>query len=192
MKYVFVDVDHTLFHSAWRDHMSPTANRDSDGTREIDWTAYSLAASHDEFVEEMRPLLEGLHRHHDLVILTAIHERFRGLLRQRLEDAKVLHRFASILMRQEEDDGVPSAMLKPAMAAAYIKGATGGVIRDHVAFVLDDRPDVCEAFRALGVTCLQPHVVERQRGANWSFCRECTNHDMCRSRGTCDISGADL
>lgn len=196
MKYVFVDADHTLFHSAWRDHMSPVpGDLSGAGTTEDAWDAYTLAGSHDDPVPEVVQLVQDLyHMRYVMVVLTAVNERFRGLLNQRLLDAKIFHCFdqnTSILMRPVEFAGVPSAILKPGMIIDYMTKAGRLPVRDHVAFVLDDRADVAEAIKALGVTVLQVHAVERNDESK-IFCKECRGRRWCRDNNSCLIRGGDL
>lgn len=162
MRYIFVDLDHTLFHSSWRDHLSPTKGLDSTGTEEHDWDKYSEAGRDDPHVPEMVALLQWLYNSgYRMVVLTAINDKYRELVSQRLIRARVIHIFDAVLMRPV-DDRSPSPILKPALAIAYlkVKERTGG-LREHAAFVVEDRADVVEAFKALGVSCLQAHVVQR-------------------------------
>jgi phosphoglycolate phosphatase-like HAD superfamily hydrolase len=160
VKYVFVDVDHTIFHSAWRDHMAPGDLSGNDP--EATWEKYTLAGSHDEPVPEIVSLIDHLHSAgYRLVVLTAIGERFRGLLNQRLLDAGLYDMFEAVLMRPEEYDGMPSALLKPGMMIDYLKKKGALPAWDHVAFMIEDRADVVEGIKALGVTCLQVHAVEK-------------------------------
>lgn len=165
MRYIFVDLDHTLFHSAWRDDLAPNKMLDTLGSREDQWDAYTAAGSRDKPVREMVDLLKALWASgYKLVVLTAINEKYLALVKQRLGEAG-LHPgwFYSMLMRPV-DDRTPSAMLKPLMASAFIKMMEcneDAALRDHVAFVIEDRPDVVAAFAALGVSCLQAHVVPR-------------------------------
>lgn len=165
MRYIFVDLDHTLFHSTWRDHLAPTVNLDTAMTAEEQWNAYTAAGARDKPVREMVDLLKALWvSGYKLVVLTAINEKYVALVKRRLSEAG-LHPgwFYSMLMRPV-DDRTPSAMLKPVMASAFIKMMEcneDAALRDHVAFVIEDRPDVVAAFAALGVSCLQAHVVAR-------------------------------
>lgn len=164
MRYIFVDLDHTLFHSAWRDALAPNSSLDTLGSREDQWAAYSVAGSRDKPVVEMVAILKAMWASgFKMVVLTAINEKYKDLVEQRLADAFLpVNWFYSVLMRPL-DDRTPSAILKPAMASAFVKTIHGekAELRVHAAFVIEDRPDVIESFKALGVSCLQAHVVPR-------------------------------
>jgi phosphoglycolate phosphatase-like HAD superfamily hydrolase len=159
MRYVFVDVDHTIFHSAWRDHMAPGSLSGNDP--DANWDSYTIAGSHDLPVPEILRLIETLHdAEYRLVVLTAVGERYRGLLNQRLLDVGLLGVFEAVLMRPDDYDGMPSALLKPGMMIDFFHKKQQRP-RDEVLFYLEDRADVVEGIKALGVTCLQVHAVKR-------------------------------
>jgi hypothetical protein len=157
MKYVFVDIDHTLSHAAWRDHMAPRPDLDGDG----DWDSYTMASSHDEPVREIVDLVLYLAARYIIVLITSRSDRHRALTNQWLLDAGLFGQFEALLMRPEDYDGMPSAILKPGMIIDYLKKSAQLPVRGSVAFVLEDRPDVVEAIKTLGVTCLQVHAVPR-------------------------------
>lgn len=139
--YVLCDIDHTLSDASWRDPMLEGAERWSG------WDAYHSQSVHDDQIEEMIHLVNGLAvMGLYVVVMTARPSKFY----QMTMDWLLRHRVTvdELLMRQDEDFR-PSPEIKIGLARERFSNL------DEIAIVIDDREDVCEIFRAAGVTTLQ-------------------------------------
>lgn len=135
---VLIDLDHTLS-AAWpRDHMIGSSS----------WDDYHNAAPNDEPIHDMVQLINTLGKdNYDIVAITARPEKFRRITM----DWCLKHGICidELLMRADEEFR-PSPEMKLDLANARFPD-----IKSEVAFVIEDRDDVCAAFRELGVTVLQ-------------------------------------
>ena len=137
--YVLVDIDHTLSNAWWRDSLIG------------DWDAYHAVSGQDNPLQDVITMVNALHRcGRSIIGLTARPEKWRQLTMEWL----VKH-FVSMdeLLMRSDDDFRPAPEVKVALALERFKDESN--LRNQVALVLDDREDVIEAFRALGVTALQ-------------------------------------
>ncbi len=164
IKFVVVDMDHTLADSEWRDHMIAHIP-DGGGKRPEDFIEYNKLSSQDRPCEDVcwlvRMLKADLRTH--MIVVTARPEMNEGITRQWLDKYEVP--FDKLIMRPDEEF-CPSPLFKTAAVIEYIKKVSpveeGHPVRDHVTLVLDDRPDVIEAFSALGATTLQVRQGRRE------------------------------
>lgn len=149
MKIIVVDLDGTLCDSAHRDHLA----------RAKEWDAFHAAAKDDEPRPDVAFLLSILARRSILdeillVACTGRNEKYRQTTLEWLikHDLAV---FDEILMRPD-GDWRPDVEIKPAMLKGFIasldplEGDT-----PHVAFILEDRDKVVEAWRNLGYATWQ-------------------------------------
>jgi len=137
---VLVDIDHTVSNAFHRDHMIDAAT----------WDEYHAASINDEPVTDIVDMLRSLSRGYELVGITARPEKWRGLTFAWLIKHKVP--LDIVLMRPDDNyDMAPS--LKVFLASVISRR-----LKDDIAFVMDDRPDVCEAFAREGITCLQVYA----------------------------------
>lgn len=130
------DVDHTISDSRWRDHLLG------------DWPAYYERQMEDRPVRSVIRMVNSMSLMGDRVIhLTARTEIYR---RETL-DWMLLHRVMTdgLIMRPCEDFS-PSADLKIRLAMENF-----GERLEGVGLIIDDREDVLERFRAIGVETLQ-------------------------------------
>jgi hypothetical protein len=131
---VICDLDHTISDARWRDHLVGQ------------WNEFYLAGQHDAPVVPMIRMVNSLSLLGSKVIhLTGRPEQWRGLTLSWMAKHKVLS--DGILMRPQNDFR-PQKELKPAL------------VKDQswfheVGLVIDDREDVLEAFRVLGVHTLR-------------------------------------
>lgn len=133
---VLCDLDHTLSDAAWRDPLI-----------ERGWDEYNAAAEADQPVGEIRDLVNTLYfRGYRIIMLTARDEKWRGMTQRWLEDKTI--RYSELVMRPSGNP-TPAAVLKVDLARKYLP---------KVAFVLEDREDICAAFTNSGVTVLQTRV----------------------------------
>jgi hypothetical protein len=84
-----------------------------------------------------------------IVGITARPEKWRALSMKTLIKHNVS--MDELLMRPDEAFH-PAPEIKVLLAQKRFPGTT---LQDEVAFLLEDREDVCEAFHALGITTLQ-------------------------------------
>ncbi len=139
MKTVLVDLDHTISDALWRDEM--ILNGDS-------WDDYHAASFFDKPIPEMASLVRALRwTGYELIAITSRPQKWHKLTLQWL--AKYNIPIDEILMRPP-DDFRPSPELKLGMIKKYY-------LKD-IAFIIEDREDVCQAFREAGVTALQCHA----------------------------------
>lgn len=140
-RIVLVDIDHTLRNAFPRDHMIGVST----------WDEYHLAAKGEEPLHDLVNLVNSLILcGYTVVGITAIPAKWRQLTMEWLISRSVL--ICDILMRPNEGYE-PSPELKVKLA----KERFGENLQDKIAFILEDRNDVCLAFRDLGVTALQVH-----------------------------------
>jgi len=140
MKAVLCDIDNTLSLASWRNQYKG------------DWDTYHKLSTDDEPVSEIIEAVNALAAAGiAVIIITARPERWRGITIEWLSH----HRVAGdgLLMRPD-DDWRPSPIVKMELAVSHF----GPDLADHVSLVIDDRDDVLEAFRALGITCIQSWV----------------------------------
>jgi len=138
---VLCDIDHTISDAAWRDTMLEGADRWAG------WDAYHLESSKDRPIVSMVGLINSLFRsRHYIAMFTSRPEKHRQLTNDWLvSNAVSVH---EVLMRPDEAFH-PAAELKMKLSRERFS------IEDEVLMVIDDRDDVCAAFRAIGVTTLQ-------------------------------------
>lgn len=142
---ILVDVDHTISDARWRDSMLEGADRWSG------WDAYHEASRDDPPVAPIVALVSAMRcQGYRVVGFTSRPEKWRGLTMKWI--VKNLVGLDDLLMRPD-DSFRPAVELKMELAREAF-----GEKLDKVAFVVDDREDVCAAFLAVGVTSLQVMV----------------------------------
>jgi phosphoglycolate phosphatase-like HAD superfamily hydrolase len=142
---VLFDLDHTLMDASRRDHMIPEAMHTGR------WDAYHASSAEDEMALDAVELLEAMHyAGYNIIGLTARPEKWRTISEERLKKANIWHLFDDLLMRPD-DEYRPSAQLKIELAERRF----GSEISESVLFIIDDHPEVCDAFQKAGVTALQ-------------------------------------
>lgn len=150
IRFVVVDMDHTLCESHWRDHLVEGVEKTYENFIEYNRLAKDDLPNHD--VAWLVRTLKNDEATH-IVIATARPEDNRAITAHWLREHGIP--YDGLLMR-EVDDPSPSPIFKAASVIDYVNKKLGVVkIKDFVAMVIDDRPDVLEAFRGLGVTTMQ-------------------------------------
>lgn len=140
-RIVLCDIDHTLRNAFPRDAMIGVAT----------WDEYHLAAKGEEPLHDMVNMVNALVlTGYTVVGVTAIPAKWRQMTVAWLADHKI--NICDILMRPN-DGFEPAPEIKTRLAIERF----GEDLHEKIAFVLDDRDDVCMAFRDLGVTALQVH-----------------------------------
>ena len=140
--HILVDIDHTVSNSFWRDDMIGG---------EGGWDAYHAASAQDEPIHDMVAMVNAMYGSGKTIIgITARPEKWRLLTMEWL--VKVYVSMDEILMRPD-DAYHPAPEIKVALALERFDNESN--LKDQVALVIDDREDVIEAFRALGVTAIQ-------------------------------------
>lgn len=140
-RIVLCDIDHVLRNAFGRDGMIGVES----------WDTYHTAAKGEAPLHDIVNLVNALVlTGYTVVGLTAIPAKWRQLTLEWLAENKA--NICDILMRPDEAYH-PSSELKVKLA----KERFGEDLHNKIAFVLEDRDDVCMAFRDLGVTVLQVH-----------------------------------
>lgn len=140
---ILLDIDHTIADAFWRDPMIGGS-----------WDEYHSASASDKPISDVVDMVVALGSSGFTIIgLTARPEKWRKLTMEWLISHQVP--MDELLMR-DASDFRPSREMKPALALARFGGHYG--LTNTVAFIIDDREDVCAAFRGLGVTALQTYA----------------------------------
>lgn len=136
--HALVDLDHTLFDAFHRDGMIGVTS----------WDEYHAASVQDSVLPDIAYLINALHNFgYTIVGLTARPEKWRNLSMQKLTEFGVA--MDELLMRPD-DAFQPAPEIKMKLACERF-----GEDLSEVALVIDDREDVCAAFRAANITVLQ-------------------------------------
>lgn len=136
---ILVDIDHTISNAFWRDTMIGI------GT----WDEYHAASENDQPLEAVVGLIRRLHGHYNIIGFTARPEKWRQLTMKWC----IKHQIPldELLMRANSNYE-PAPIIKRALIEKRF-----GKEHDEIAFVLEDREDVCEMLKGLGVAVLQVH-----------------------------------
>lgn len=139
---VLVDIDHTLS-AAW--------HRDSMIGGEGGWDAYHSASPADEPIHDVMMMINALHSQGWTIIgLTARPEKWRRLTMDWLVNHFI--KMDELLMRPDEAFH-PAPEIKVQLVLEHF--GSQEAMQSKVAFLIEDREDVCEAFHQLGITTLQ-------------------------------------
>lgn len=148
MKTIVIDLDGTLCDSAHRDHHA----------RNGDWDQFHALLTEDKPHPDVLHLMDLLFNAPDEVELigcTGRNERYRiATERWLLEHGALLD---CVLMRPDHDFR-PDHELKIEMIEAWHEQTSGDdpwPVQDRVAFILEDREKVVEAWRNAGFNCWQ-------------------------------------
>lgn len=137
------DIDHVVANSFWRDVMIG-----GDGG----WDTYYRAAADDAPVPVVVELVRALRlSRYNVFGLTARPERWRQLTVEWLmkHDCPL----EDVLMRPDDD-----YRSSPLVKLDLVRVTWPDDYKERVAFLVEDRDDVCAVFRAEGIICLQCHV----------------------------------
>jgi FMN phosphatase YigB (HAD superfamily) len=148
MKIIVVDLDGTLCDSAHRDHLAQAK----------EWDRFHEAAKDDQPREDvaffLRMTVGRMTDEFMVIACTGRNERYRQATLRWLID-KDLAVFDAILMRPD-GDWRPDVEMKPVLLHEFMSSldVSKGVF-PKVAFILEDRDKVVEAWRNLGYKCWQ-------------------------------------
>lgn len=146
---ILIDIDHTISDAFWRDDLIKRS-RDSG-----DWEEYHSRGKEDKPLQDMIDIIELLRLgacHHDVEIeLWAISARPSKWMKQ-TSNWFMQHRVLvdQILMRPE-DAFKPAPQIKMDLCKEH------GIL-DRILCIFDDREDVIEAFKGIGVTAFHVHA----------------------------------
>jgi hypothetical protein len=150
---VVVDLDHTIADSFWRDPLMVMGQ----------WDTYYTESVKDEPFGWMLDLLHGYRDlGYKIVCVTGRPERWRQLTVNWMYRNGVA--VDDLLMRRD-DDHRPQAEVKPDLVEEYFEDLSS------VAFAIEDREDVCAAYRRMGLNVLKVYArretsdKERERAA---------------------------
>lgn len=138
--YILVDIDHTISNAFHRDHLIGG---------EGGWDKYHSESINDGPIDDMVDMIRALwFQGYAIVGMTARPAKWRAITMAQM--IKFNCPMDELLMR-------PDTAFHPApeIKVALAKERFGEKIKDRVAFIIDDREDVCAAFRELGITALQ-------------------------------------
>ena len=136
---ILVDIDHTLSAAWCRDPMIGG---------EGGWDAYHAASKDDQPIHDVMAIVNTLQEAEWLIVgITARPEKWRNVTNQWLLKHGI---FLDELLMRPDDAFHPAPEIKVQLALERFSD-----IKNQVAFLLEDREDVCEAFHALGITTLQ-------------------------------------
>lgn len=140
---ILIDIDHTLSDAAWRDNLIGGPGG---------WDEYHTQSNHDTPCDDIASLI-GLLRSSEnvglnIIGITARPEKWRVLTNTWLTRHDI--GLDELLMR-------PDAAFHPAPEIKLQLARTrfGDKFAERILCIIDDRDDVCAAFRAAGVTALQ-------------------------------------
>ncbi len=143
---VLVDIDHVLSAAWHRDHMIGVES----------WDAYHSASKDDEPIHDVMALVNTLSQAGSLlndewyiVGLTARPEKWRNVTNQWLVKHGI---FLDELLMRPDEAFHPAPEIKVQLVQERFPDSK---LKDEIAFLLEDREDVCEAFHQLGITTLQ-------------------------------------
>jgi len=139
MKYILVDIDHTLSDAFWRDTMIGIST----------WDEYHAASAKDAPLHDVVELIRKLHLRYHIIGFTARPEKFRQLTMKWCLNNKVP--LDELLMRPQEAFE-PAPKIKKALIEKRF-----GENLSEIALVLEDREDVCETLKGMSLTVLQVH-----------------------------------
>lgn len=137
---IVIDIDNTLADATWREGL----------IQEEGWDAFHAAGKDDQPIKAMAKLMDalcGATQITEIVALTARPNKYRAQTIQWLVSNNI---YVDDVVMRPDDDYSPSKELKIKLAKEYFKDCW-----DQVGLVIDDHEEVCAAFRAEGITCLQ-------------------------------------
>lgn len=148
MKTIVIDLDGTLCDSAHRDHHA----------RNGDWDQFHSLCSQDEPHSDVLWLLRALssltaEEEVELVGCTGRNEAWRGATEKWLMKHGVP--LDDLIMRPDHDFRSDHELKIEMLEAWHYERGSEGRPQDRVAFVLDDRDKVVEAWRDAGYNCWQ-------------------------------------
>ncbi len=141
---ILIDIDHVISDAAWRDHMIDNTRTSND-----EWDEYHHSGRHDKPHNEIVELLRQLtiNRKYFIVGLTSRPERWR---KQTMEWMLKFNVPMDDLLMRPDKSYEPSAKLKVEQVKEHFN-----LLLHQIAFVIDDREDIVEAFRAINVNVFQ-------------------------------------
>ena len=145
MKYIVIDIDHTISDAAVRDHLISSAD--------MDWDAYHAASINDNpclDTIEILDLIAFADKRYSLIGLTTRPEKWRSLTNLWLLRNGV--HLDELIMRPD-DDYSPSPELKVKLISQFI----GNDWKSSIQCVFEDNEKNVAAFKAQGVTVFQVH-----------------------------------
>lgn len=147
MKYLLLDLDGTLCDHSWRIHYAKKRN----------WDKYNSLCKDDKPNDPVYRLILDIQNNYSIIILTGREEKYRSQTVDWLNHHGV--KFCHLFMRPNGEYKKPDYQLK----IEWIKKIFGGEIKEHIAFALEDRNQVVNAYRKIGIPVFQ--VNEDETGA---------------------------
>ena len=149
MKYVLVDIDHTLSAAHWRDLLIPM--NEEQKTLGF-WDEYHSKSEWDELLPDVADVIRALSAASWYPIaITARPEKWRELTHNWINRYNLP--IYEILMRPNEKCGHPTVDVKLQLFEERFPAP-----RTDQFLIIEDRADVAKAFHELGYTVLQVHA----------------------------------
>lgn len=142
LETIVCDIDGTLSDSAHRTEHAKNGN----------WDLFHEKSFEDKPHEDVKNLLEFCSLRYNIILCTGRNEKYRQTTENWLWSNKLGHLIDHILMRPD-NNWEKDHELKPQMLEEYFEGKESAL--KNVAFVLDDRDKVVEAWRDYGLSCWQ-------------------------------------
>jgi hypothetical protein len=134
MKYLLIDIDHTLSDAFWRDGMIGSTS----------WDEYHTASQYDKPFDVMVDMVDALRSKFTIVGITARPEKWRAASLKWMIDHGIY--LDELLMRPDEAFH-PAPEIKIRLVQERFKES----LLDEAVCIIDDRDDVIAAFRGIGI-----------------------------------------
>lgn len=141
-KFILVDIDHTLSNASWRDVLIGGPEG---------WDHYHAQSVHDAAHQEAITFVNALASQYTIIGITARPEKWRTITQRWLY--KNSANVGMILMRPD-DAFHPAPQIKWDLAEKAFNFPDQGSV-NNIAFIIEDRTDVCDFFFGKGISSLQ-------------------------------------
>lgn len=151
---ILFDIDHTISDAFWRDDMIKRSRNSGD------WEEYHSRGKYDKPIDDMLQLIKIIkfgsfdYVHSNDTEVWAITARPEKWRKQTMEWFIKHEIKIDVLLMRPENEFKSAPEIK-------IKLCKDEGILDRVLCIFDDREDVVEAFKGLGITALQVHAARR-------------------------------
>ncbi len=146
MKAIIVDLDGTLYNSTARNHLAQSGQ----------WDDFHRASSTDKPNYEVLQLVNLLSLHEKTIVLavTGRDDRYRDITNSWINRNSAMIDF--VLMRPEGDRR-SDTVVKIELVSQWLEdfGSRMGVEKQDIAFALEDRDKMVDAWRSWGIPCWQ-------------------------------------
>lgn len=142
-KILVVDLDGTLCDCGHREHWA----------RAGEWDSFHSELSGDKPNEAVREVLyawDAMGQDHEVIAITGRNERYSLMTEEWLEENLIP---LDVILMRPDNNFQSDHELKPALLSEWLERE--GLLQENVAFILEDRDKVVEAWRNCGYKCWQ-------------------------------------